>query len=132
NVVAIAWTIHVSGLKLAQITDVGFYVLAPEQRIREEPTFNGYLAREAISEKATRRAALYADDSAATQRLSDFTTTTLEPMLDRIVLRAVSWEELIDATDTAIRPSLETFYEACLIHNRYPKSERDRTVGPTD
>jgi hypothetical protein len=56
-----------------------------------------------------------------------------EPTLDRLSLRCLSWEEIInfiDADDPTFGPALADFYAQCLTFNRLQEPERSPSSQP--
>ena len=120
NVAAMAWTIHQAEVPVDQLQSLAFLVMAPRYRLDEETTFAGYTAAPSIGNKIDRRIGLYQEDAGATLRLEGFHETA-QMLLDRLDLRTVAWEDMLDRVDEALQPTLRDFYKACLTHNQPAK-----------
>lgn len=95
------------------ISRLGFYVLAPESQI-ERGIFDEQLRPESIQQKVKQRVGAYEGDKDV------WYSEWFQPTLARIVLQAVSWEDVIgeiEQHDPASAASLQVFYERCLGFN---------------
>ena len=116
NVAAMAWTVHESTVVPSDLESIGFYVIAPRDRIESDPTFHEYTSVRSIEEKVERRLAMYSEDQEATERLTAFFDQTLVPLLGRMDLEVVAWEKLLGETGDW-EPTLRSFYADCLQYN---------------
>jgi hypothetical protein len=96
NIAAVAWTIHTSDVPIDQLDSLGFYVLAPAQRLESEPSFVHFLGRQGALDKLRRRIGLYVDDADTYGRLGEFLEATALAVPERMVIQAVSWEDRLD------------------------------------
>ena len=102
--------------------DLAFLVLAPRARI-DDGVFAREIDRESIRAKVRRRAEEFGDD-----RMAWF-EEWFEPTLDRVDLRAMAWEDVIEtvAFHAPVDGQLvDTFYGRCLHHTR----PRNRSAYP--
>lgn len=118
SVAAMIWTIHGSGVLIDQLESLGFYVFVPRHRLDQEPTFVTYMSLETFEDRISRRLDLYADDPVAVASLDSFRRLTVPAVLERLEIRAVTWEDLLDEVATDLQPALREFYADCLRHNR--------------
>lgn len=102
----------------------GFFVLAPSSQI-DEGLFKDQLDRENIFQKIQNRAGKYEGEKGKLLggRLHDW----VRPMMERISLGSLSWEEIIQGikgVDGNSGKELQEFYERCLVYNK-PKGNKE-------
>jgi len=98
----------------SKVSRLGFYVLAPDSRIRQG-IFVKAMDRGLIQRKVERRVQEY--KGARDEWHSDW----FQPTLEQIEIEVISWEELIAAVrerESAAADILGGFYEQCLEFNR--------------
>ena len=94
-------------------SQVGFYVLAPEEQIRAR-TFNRLLDKQSIKDKVKRRIKPY------DRELDDWYKDWFTPTLEIIDIRSISWESILDIVkekDSKTSDSLQKYYLQCLTFN---------------
>jgi hypothetical protein len=119
TVACMAKTIEDSRLSVNKVKDLGFYVVAPLDQILRG-VFAEYMKTLNINDKVEARIEQYADDSEAYEKLLTWKKRYFEPVLNRIQLRSISWEETIERL-TLISPEKATvreFYAKCLEYNK--------------
>ncbi len=103
----------------AEFTSLGYYVLAPEQEIETESSFYDFLDKESLRQSVLDRVELYRERSNYLEKrrwFEDF----FEPLLAKIDLLLISWEEAIYAIkqdDEEMGQALGKFYARCLVYN---------------
>lgn len=113
NVACMAHLLEVSKIRPESLTTLSFHVLAPAKRIKQG-IFSKQLAKEGIRNKVRHRA----ESFGAAHK--SWITGWFEPALERMMISALSWEELISTIRLADEPSgleLEKFYNQCLTSN---------------
>jgi hypothetical protein len=108
----------------ALMDDLSFLILAPQNRI-DDGVFARDTAIDAIRAKTRRRVAQYPGERNAW--LNDW----FEPTLDRIEIRCLAWEEVIETIafhDPVMGQEIDTFYGKCLHFNR--PAQRAAYPGP--
>ena len=105
-----------AGLNLSEIYRLGFYVIAPEQKINEG-TFEKQLKINNIDEKIQRRIAQYGPEHQ--KELMEWYDNWVTPTLDDIMIKQIPWEEILRAIleEYPDRTDLEEFYGLCLEFN---------------
>lgn len=98
-----------------EFTNIGFYVIAPESRIKD-----GIFAEHMAPDKMRRIVRQRVNEYAEPEKNLWFEEWFI-PMMDSIRIREVSWEEvvsLIKQFDSTRGADLSAFYEKCLKFNR--------------
>ncbi len=119
TVACMAKTIEASSLSVSGVKDLGFYVVAPLDQILKG-VFSDYMKSLNIIGKVEARIEQYTDDSDVYEELLVWKKKYFEPVLNRIQLRSISWEETIERL-TLISPekaAIREFYAKCLEYNR--------------
>lgn len=104
-----------AGRRPEDIATLSFFVVAPASQI-DAGVFSQQLTKDAIWEKVSQRVAGYEDP-----RRDEWLSQWFRPTLDRIDVRAVSWESigvLIASTDADSGQAYSGFYSRCLEYNR--------------
>jgi hypothetical protein len=112
NVACMAEAMSRAGRQAGEFAALGFYVLAPESQIMMG-VFRDQLTKESIREVVKRRVSGYEGTR------DDWFAGWFLPLLERIDVRAISWEELI-AFLSKCEPAakhLDEFYQRCMRHN---------------
>jgi hypothetical protein len=112
----IAETLSLGQIQLNDISRLGFYVVAPENQLKFEPTFQTFLEKDSIRIKVQKRIRAYSDPADAKAKNKWFQTWLL-PTLDCIDIQSLAWEEIIShiiANDPDNGEALAVFYEKCL------------------
>ncbi|TFH16914.1 hypothetical protein E4H04_05855 [Candidatus Bathyarchaeota archaeon] len=110
-----ARTIQASRVSVADIGDLGFYVVAPREQILKG-AFSDHMKSLSIMGKVEARIEAYRKDVATYERLQLWKKRHFEPVLDRIQLRSISWEETIErmALISPEKAAIREFYGKCL------------------
>jgi hypothetical protein len=106
------------------VNDLAFLILAPQNRI-DDGVFARDTAIESIRAKTRRRVAQYPGERDA------WLTDWFEPTLDRLEVRSLSWEDVIETIafhDPIMGQAIDTFYGKCLHFNR--PAQRAAYPGP--
>jgi len=118
NVACLAQAVSVSGRPPSAYRSLGFWVLAPDGQITSG--MFTCVDRASIERKVRDRIAAY-EPEWQQQRLEPWLRDWLAPVLDRVDLACVSWEEMLQnirRADPAYGDALQEFYERCLTFNR--------------
>jgi hypothetical protein len=124
SVACMAEVLRRAGREPSKLDDLAFLILAPQARI-DDGVFARDTALQAIRDKARRRVEQY--DGERDAWLADW----FEPTLDRVDVRCLSWEEVIETIafhDPASGQAIDTFYGKCLHFNR--PTQRAAYPGP--
>lgn len=121
NIACIAETLFDANLKPENMDRIGFYVLAPEQKINEG-IFDDVLEKESVDDKIQRRIAQY--DPENQEELNEWYNSWFMPTLEHIIIRKISWEEILDSITDRFpeRRDFYAFYGHCLKHNDVSKN----------
>ena len=120
----IAETLSIRQRQINDISRLGFYVVAPENQLKFEPTFQTFLQKDSIRIKVQKRIKAYSDPADAETKNRWFETWFL-PTLERIDIQCMTWEEIIshiNSNDSHNGDALLEFYNKCLALNQ-PKSK---------
>lgn len=111
NVACMAHMIHVAHADLKAIERLGFYVIAPETQIGAK-VFGTFVTRESIRRKVVARVEQYEGF------WGKWVEDVLDPVLERIQLSLLSWEEVLSALPTnEDATAIRAFYAHCLTCN---------------
>jgi len=116
NVACIAEVLSRAGVDPTSLESLGFFVLAPESRIKEG-VFESQMDRDGIRKVVKRRVSDYKDE----QKQCWYERWFL-PVLQTIRIRCISWEELlgvITESDPLSGSELTDFYARCLEFNQF-------------
>ncbi len=115
TVACMARTIQASRASVADIGDLGFYVVAPREQILKG-VFSDHMKSLSIMGKVEARIEAYRKDVAIYERLQLWKKRHFEPVLNRIQLRSISWEETIErmALISPEKAAIREFYGKCL------------------
>ena len=125
----IAETLFLRQGQIGDISRLGFYVLAPENQLKFEPTFQTFLEKDSIRIKVQKRIKAYSEPTDTETKNKWFQTWFL-PTLECIDIQCLTWEEIIShirSNDRHHGDALSKFYEKCLALNQ-PKSK----LSPTE
>ncbi|MBI4331800.1 MAG: hypothetical protein HY673_11015 [Chloroflexi bacterium] len=114
----IAETLAHSKRQPAQMSHLGFYILAPRKRV-EEGDLTGHMKPSSIRDKVQRRVKEYVEAGDPSKQI--WYVDWFEPTLDRLKLGVLTWEEVIgkmEQLDALGAGSIRDFYKKCLFHNR--------------
>ena len=104
-------------IEVEQLERLAFLVMAPEEQIRIEKTFE-FVSQSHIESTIRRRISQYEEpDPERFDDLSRWADAELGPLMDRIALECISWEMMIlEAANAEPRYALELeeFYSGCL------------------
>ena len=129
TIACIAQTLSLTQRQISDISKLGFYVVAPENQLKFEPTFQTLLEKDSIRIKVQKRIKAYSDPTDAEAKNRWFKTWFL-PTLECIDIQCLTWEKIIsyiNANDRHNGDALSEFYENCLALTQ-PKS----TLSSTD
>jgi hypothetical protein len=124
TVACMAEVLRRSDRQPASMDDLAFLILAPQSRI-DDGVFARDTAIESIRAKARRRVAQYNGEREA------WLTDWFEPTLDRIEVRCLAWEEVIETIafhNPIMGQAIDAFYGKCLHFNR--PTQRTAYPGP--
>jgi hypothetical protein len=116
----IAQSLSLGKQQIHNISRLGFYVAAPENQIKFEPTFQTFLEKDSIRIKVQKRIRAYSDPTDAETKKRWLKTWFL-PTLECIDIKCITWEEIIsyiNANDRDNGEVLSAFYEKCLALNQ--------------
>ena len=123
TVACMAETLSIGNRPIGEFSRLGFYVIAPEQQLKFEPTFQTFLQKDSIRIKVQKRIRAYSNHTDAETRNRWFETRFLAT-LERIDIKCITWEDIISyisANDRRNGNALLEFYEKCLALNQ-PRS----------
>ena len=123
-VACIAWEISRSNRAVNDFGSLGFYLIAPSEQ-NKSGIFSSLVNCHSIKEKVERRIDAYSEDHEKHADLRIWYDGFFLPTLERIDIRCVPWETVIDKIDeTAIRK----FYNRCLKFNKPRERARKRKI----
>lgn len=126
NVACMAEVLHRAGISPDQFTSIGFYVIAPKIAI-EAGVFSPLMTREHVEKTVAERIVGYEG------ALESWMETAFRPLLARIDLNCISWEELVQAVEAGgdeNAADLGAFYKNCLKYNQ-PRETAPAQSAPT-
>lgn len=113
NVGCIAEVLRQADCKPESLSQLGFYVLAPQDQIKAR-TFNRLLNKQSIKEKVKRRITSYHGDR------DNWFKDWFIPTLEVIDIQSISWETVLDVVrekDSETGQSVIDYYSLCLRFN---------------
>ena len=111
---------------------IGFFGLIPEIQLKNERTFNIYIAKQNIGETVLNRINQYKERSDFKEKI-DWYNDKFVPFLEHINIQNISWESVIDYIqnkDSVYGLGLNEFYQKCIIYNNVNK-KKHRTTAST-
>lgn len=116
NIACIAEILFDASLKPTKLDRIGFYVLAPEQKINKG-IFNVPLSEESVDERVRERINQYKPEQK--EELNQWYNHWFRPTLEHITIELISWEEIIESIIRIFpdRTDLDVFYLHCLKYN---------------
>jgi hypothetical protein len=120
NVGCMAEVLMQRGKMVETYSRLGFYVLAPSKQLKKERSFRKYTSVESIKKKVADRVEEYEKIGEGERKRAWFNDGFL-PLIDRIEIKCLSWEEIISfisQRDTPFGHEINAFYENCLQFNR--------------
>ncbi len=120
TVACMAWTIYESNRPVDDLESLGFYVIAPEDRIRKG-IFEAEMRKSSIEEKVKNRKNRYRKDEVKYQELQKWFEDFFIPTLERIDIECISWKETINRIGNR---SIWSFYEQCREFNKSAHKRR--------
>ncbi len=120
NVACMAEVIRPTKIPPRELSNLGFYVMAPRSRIKEE-VFKKHMTHQSVRENVKRRVDEYRGDK------QGWYDSCFLPTLDAIEIRTIAWEEMIDDisnADPEFGAELDQFYQNCLKFNRLDPSSQ--------
>jgi hypothetical protein len=118
TVACIAWAIGQSGRSVSDLESLGFYVVAPEEKITRG-AFSSQIKKSSMREKVVSRISGYSNEGKKYDALQMWYNDFFTPTLDHIDIGCVSWKSVIDRVDDA---SIREFYDRCLEFNAQARS----------
>ena len=118
NVACLAETVRLAGLDPTAMTDLGFFVLAPDQQI-ERGVFRDAMDSQSVEAVVRQRVDAYDEPK------RDWFETSFLPVLRCIRLDCLSWESLVDFIgdhDPDFGADLKGYYASCLTYNQQVRS----------
>ncbi len=122
NVACIAKVLAEAKLSLTNMSVLGFFVTAPRSQI-DQGMFSEHMTRRSIQDIVKRRVDVYEGDR------DDWYKTWFLPSLERIDIRTVSWEDIVEDisnVDERFGRQLSAFYQRCLEFNQPMLSRNER------
>ena len=113
NVACMAEVLSRADRKSNTFSQLGFYVLAPKDQIRSR-TFSSHLDKQSIKDKVERRVSSYQGER------DDWFNEWFIPTLEKIEIRSISWEAVLDIVrnkDSKTDDTLREYYSHCLKFN---------------
>ena len=110
SVACMAQLLCTAGRPLECFTSLGFFVVAPMERVE---THRPALNQEALRDKIARRIADYADELVQRQTWKN---EWFDPLVERMTLDCITWESIIErarGSNPAFGDSLDAFYGRC-------------------
>jgi hypothetical protein len=107
-----------AGRPLDEYEILGFFVLAPKQRI-EKGIFQAQMDARHLDDAITQRVLLYTSEAPHEQR-REWLEQWVRPLIRKLQLRCVSWENIVErvvAEDKGFGSEFQGFYEDCLRYN---------------
>jgi len=104
-----------------EFESLGFYVIAPREQIRED-VFSSQVSKSSIKRKVEHRIDAYSDDPLMRPILKVWYDDSFIPTLERIDIRCVPWETVMDKIDET---AIQNFYTRCLKFNMPREREGD-------
>jgi len=104
-----------------EFESLGFYVIAPREQIRED-VFSSQVSKSSIKRKVEHRIDAYSDDPLMRPALKVWHDDSFIPTLERIDIRCVPWETVMDKIDET---AIQNFYTRCLKFNMPREREGD-------
>ncbi len=112
-VACIAWAIKQANRTAEDFESLGFYVFAPSDQINRG-VFSSQVDKYSIKEKVEHRISAYAVHTKKYAELLTWQKDFFVPVLERIDLRCIPWETIIDKIDD---PDIRNFYSRCILFN---------------
>jgi hypothetical protein len=117
NVACLAWTVQKANRPVQSFRSLAFWVLAPETQIAQD--LLPCVHRDSVQRKIEERLAQY-EEEWQERVLEPWSRNWLRPLLDRLQLKCVSWEQVISSVergDPAFGAALREFYLRCVRFN---------------
>ena len=111
-------TVSRSSLELKNLNELGFYVLAPQEQLESEPSFEQYMKKENIKLTVKKRVDAY-DEEEGKRKQIWFENYFLS-LLEKTEIKCLTWEEIlsfIQNHDINYYEQLEAFYNKCIKYN---------------
>jgi hypothetical protein len=118
NVACMAEVLHRAGRDASSMKQLGFFVVAPQSQI-DDGVFGDLVSHRSVRKKVERRVSEYGGAK------DDWFYGWFEPLLSRIELDCLSWENLIQEigrADEKTAELLDTFYTDCIRFNELARS----------
>ncbi|HMA59685.1 MAG TPA: hypothetical protein VKN64_05265 [Halanaerobiales bacterium] len=118
NVACIAEVLNKSNIDIDQIDSLGFYVIAPEEKLNEKTNLTKYTDEDNVDNKVKRRVNEYEGESG--KRKGEWYNKWFLPTKNKAKIECLSWEEVIrfiKKNDKNYGKDLNVFYKKCLKYN---------------
>jgi len=113
TIACIAWTIGQSDNAVDDFESLGFYVIAPQEHIKDG-VFSSQTSKSSIKEKVRLRVNSYSDECKIYDELQRWYEVFFNPVLGHIDIKCVSWESMVDKVGDS---SVRNFYRRCIKFN---------------
>ena len=113
TVACMARLMEVAGVRPESLSTLSFHVIAPASRIRKG-VFDRQLEKSILLDKVRHRTEVFGSAH------RDWMASWFEPVLERITISALAWEDLLQSirlTDKPAGMNIARFYEQCLRSN---------------
>lgn len=120
TVACMAETLKRATIEVDEFEKLGFYVIAPSSQIEKRSSFRSYTNIETMKSKVFERVEAYSSRAEYPKKKSWFDRWFM-PMLDKIDIQCLSWEEVIEfitIEDTDTGEKMASFYEKCIMYNQ--------------
>ena len=138
NIACLGWAVGTSRRPIEAFRSLGFWVLAPEAQIQAGVV--ACASPESVELRIRERIKQY-EPEWRQQRLNPWMTDVLLPVLDRLHLSCIPWEQVLDdlqKADPEYGAAMQEFYALCVKFNRPALSPKaiapplEDPVGPGD
>lgn len=120
TVACMAKVIAEAGRKVEDIEDIAFYTLAPKDRLVKSKTFEAFTNKADIESRVNKRIEQYKGRAEYADH-QQWQREYFLPLLDKIKIELISWEEVISficEKDSESGAELQLFYDKCKTHNK--------------
>lgn len=120
TIACIAEILKRSSVPVDNMSNLGFYVIAPAKQIETEITFEIYLSKENIKDKVLERVKEYIGVKEGVEKVQWYHKWFI-PVIEKIVIEAIAWEGIIDQVmyyDADFGVELINFYQKCIEFNQ--------------
>lgn len=118
NVACIAEVLNRSDMNIDEVEKLGFYVIAPEEKLNDKTNLLEFTNKNNVKEKVKKRVDDYEGKSG--ERKKEWYNDWFLPTLNKAEVKCLSWEEIIyfiKQSDKNYAEDLSSFYKKCLKYN---------------